>query len=83
MARAQEEQKIRLAVMDMWKVFRKSTLKAEHAPGAAILFDKFHVLRHLVEALDKVRKREYARLPAKTDASSRARNIRSYRTERI
>jgi transposase len=26
------------------------------------LFDKFHVMRHLNEALDKVRKREYARL---------------------
>jgi transposase len=54
--------KIRLAVMDMWKAFRKSTLKAEHAPQAAILFDKFHVLRHLGEALDKVRKSEYGRL---------------------
>lgn len=52
--------KIDLAVMDMWKAFRKSTKK--HAPQAAILYDKFHVIRHLNEALDKVRKREYARL---------------------
>jgi transposase len=52
--------KIRLAVMDMWKAFRKST--TQNAPQAAILFDKFHVLRHLGEALDKVRKLEYARL---------------------
>ena len=51
---------IRLAVMDMWKPFRNST-KAK-APQAAILFDKFHVLRHLGEALDKVRKSEYARV---------------------
>src|SRR5438128_2706176 len=36
-----------------------------HAPQAAILFDKFHVLRHLGEALDKVRKSEYARLTGK------------------
>src|SRR3954447_1152697 len=54
--------KIRLAVMDMWKAFRTSTLKAGHAPQAGILYDKFHVLRHLNEALDQVRKREYARL---------------------
>ena len=47
--------------MDMWKPFRNSTLKPEHAPQAAILFDKFHILRHLGEALDKVRKAEYAR----------------------
>ena len=36
-----------------------------HAPQAAILFDKFHVMRHLGEALDKVRKSEYARLGGK------------------
>jgi transposase len=29
-----------------------------HAPQAAILFDKFHILRHLGEALDKIRKAE-------------------------
>jgi transposase len=52
--------KLRLAVMDMWKAFRNSTNR--HAPQAAILFDKFHVLRHLSEALDKVREQEYARL---------------------
>jgi len=51
---------IRLAVMDMWKPFRNAT--ATHAPQAAILFDKFHIIRHLGEALDKVRKAEYARL---------------------
>jgi len=51
---------IRLAVMDMWKPFRAAT--EEHASNAAILFDKFHVLRHLGDALDQVRKSEYARL---------------------
>lgn len=58
-----KSQRIGLAVMDMWKPFRKAT-KA-HAPSAAILFDKFHVMRHLGEALDKVRKSEYARLSGK------------------
>jgi transposase len=57
--------KIRLAVMDMWKPFRTSTRKPAHAPQAAILFDKFHVLRHLGEALDTVRKAEYTRLRGK------------------
>ena len=52
--------RIRLAVMDMWKAFRNST--QHHAPQAAILFDKFHVMKHLGEALDKIRKSEYARL---------------------
>jgi transposase len=52
--------KIEMAIMDMWPAFRKSTTK--NAPNAAILFDKFHIIRHLGEALDKVRKQEYARL---------------------
>lgn len=54
---------MRLAVMDMWKPFR--TVALDKAPQAAILFDKFHVLRHLNEALDEVRKNEYARLTGK------------------
>src|SRR5260370_25863043 len=55
--------RLRLAVMDMWKAFRNST--HQHAPQAAILFDKFHVMKHLGEALDKIRKAEYARLEGK------------------
>jgi transposase len=51
---------IRVAVMDMWKPFRQAT--AEHAPGAEIVFDKFHILRHLNDALDAVRRAEYARV---------------------
>ena len=51
---------VRLAVMDMWKPFRNVT--AARAPQAAILFDKFHIMRHLGKALDEVRKSEYRRL---------------------
>ena len=60
-----KSKRIGLAVMDMGKPFRTATLKAAHAPQAKILFDKFHVLRHLNEALDKVRKSEYVRLTGK------------------
>ena len=55
-----KSRRIRLAVMDMWKPFR--TVTHGQAPQAAILFDKFHVLRHLGDALDQVRKSEYARV---------------------
>jgi len=51
---------IRPAVMDMWKPFRNVT--NERAPQSAILFDKFHIMRHLGKALDEVRKSEYRRL---------------------
>jgi len=59
-------QGIRLVVMDMWKPFIKAT--REDVPQAAILFDKFHVLRQLGVALDEVRRREYARLKGKDRA---------------
>ena len=58
-----KSKRIQLAVMDMWKAFRNSTWK--NAPQAAILFDKFHIMRNLGEALDAIRKKEYARLSGK------------------
>ena len=57
-----KSKKIRRAVRDRWKAFRTATRKPEHAPQAAILFDKFHVIRHLGKALDTIRKTEYYRL---------------------
>ena len=60
---AKKSGKIELAVMDMGKPFCNVT--KDKAPQAAILFDKFHIMRHLGEALDKVRKAEYARLNGK------------------
>jgi transposase len=71
---------IRLVVMDMWKPFRTSTLKADHAPQASILFDKFHIMRHLGEALDKVRKANTPASPARSAATSRGRSTRCSRT---
>jgi transposase len=53
-------QGIQVAVMDMWTPFRQAT--HEHAPQAEIVFDKFHILRHLNDALDEVRRGEYARV---------------------
>ena len=59
----ERSQHIEIAVMDMWKAFRNST--REHAPQARIIFDKFHIIKHLSDALDEVRRRECARLCAK------------------
>jgi len=62
---ASETAALRLAVMDMWKPFRKAT--RAQAPQGAILYDKFHVLRQLGSALDHVRKSEYKRLTHRPD----------------
>jgi transposase len=55
--------RIELAAMDMWKAFRNSVTK--NAPRARIVFDKFHIMRHLSVALDEVRRAEYRRLAGK------------------
>ena len=58
-----KSRKIKLVVMDMWKPFRNAT--KHKVPQAAILFDKFHIMRHLGEAHDMGRKADYARLSGK------------------
>jgi transposase len=63
---ANKTARIQLAAMDMWKPFRTSLMR--HAPQARVIFDKFHIVRHLGEALDAVRRREYRRLAAKDRA---------------
>ncbi len=54
---------IELAAMDMWKPFRNSVMS--NAPNARIIYDKFHIMRHLSKALDEVRRSEYKRLSGK------------------
>ena len=44
---------------------RNRSATQAHARQGAILFDKFHIISHLGEALDKVRKAKYARLSDK------------------
>jgi len=57
---AKKTKRIRLAVMDMWRPFRNSLIK--NAPDAKIIYDKFHIMKHLGEAMDKVRKSEQSRM---------------------
>lgn len=58
--------KIAAAVVDMWKPFRLSVKR--NAPQAELIYDKFHVLRHLGEAIDEVRRQEYKRVSEKDRA---------------
>ena len=58
---------IRAVAMDMWEPYISSTL--QHVPAAAnkIVFDRFHVMKHMLEAVDAVRKAEHRRLQAAGD----------------
>jgi transposase len=53
--------------MDMWDPCATSTLN--HLPDAQskIVFDKFHIAKHLSEAVDQVRRRENTLLRAQGD----------------
>lgn len=56
---------IESVAMDMWEPYAASV--REHLPGAAIVFDKFHIVRHLSDAVDAVRRQENAALRAEGD----------------
>ena len=57
-----EEQKASLQAvsMDMWKAFENSA--AKNVPDAEIVHDRFHISKHLNEAVDKVRRAEHQSL---------------------
>jgi transposase len=74
---AKKTARIQLAAMDMWKPFRHSLTR--NAPQARVIFDKFHIMmRHLGDALDEVRRREYRRLAAKDRAFIKGQRLLPY-----
>lgn len=50
---------VRAACVDMWEPFTQSL--RTHLPHARIVYDKFHVLRHVNAALDETRRAEFFR----------------------
>lgn len=54
---------IEVVSMDMWKGYIKAT--EESAPNALICFDKFHVFKHLTDAINQTRKEELNTHPSK------------------
>jgi transposase len=50
---------VRAVCVDMWEPFAQS-LRA-HLPHARIVYDKFHVLRHVNDAVDETRRAEFFR----------------------
>jgi transposase len=64
---AQQMASIEAVAMDMWDPYVASAQL--HLPGvkSKIVFDKFHVAKHLSEAVDQVRRREHKTLKASGD----------------
>lgn len=54
--------RVEMVAMDMWTAYIESTRKHLADADAKIVFDKFHIIKHLGEAVDKVRRREHREL---------------------
>jgi len=50
---------VRAVCVDMWEPYLQSL--REHLPRAAIVFDKFHVMKHVNAAVDETRRQEFFR----------------------
>jgi transposase len=57
---------LQVVCMDMWAPY--ANLVREHAPNARILFDRFHIVKHLHEAVDAVRLELWRQLTSKQRA---------------
>src|SRR5205807_6021428 len=60
-------QTLRVVCMDMWAPYAK--LVRDHAVNAQILFDRFHIVKHLNEAVDAARRQLWRPLTTKQRAS--------------
>ena len=52
-----QRKKVKAVAIDMWAAFEKAAGK--HAPQADIVHDRFHISKHLNDAVDKVRRKEH------------------------
>ena len=57
---ASQRESVEAVAMDMWEAYRKST--QAHVPHSSIVHDKFHISKHLNEAVDQVRRQEHRQL---------------------
>jgi len=61
----EEKESVEAVAMDMWKAFENSTSK--NVPHAEIVHDRFHISKHLKEAVDQVRRQEHKKLKKEGD----------------
>jgi transposase len=58
---------IEAIAMDMWDPYRRTVRDYVPDGDMKIVFDKFHVMRHVIEAMDQVRRREQRALRKRGD----------------
>lgn len=60
--------RVEKVAMDMWSPYIASTSRFLRDAEDKIVFDKFHILKHLGDAVDKVRRREHRELRTSGDS---------------
>jgi transposase len=50
------KQRVKAVCCDMWQPY--TDMVKEHLPDATLVFDKFHIMQHLLKAVDEVRREE-------------------------
>ena len=61
----EQKSNVKAVAMDMWPAFANSAER--HVPEAEIVHDRFHISKHLNEAVDKVRRQEHKALRKEGD----------------
>lgn len=61
----EQRREIKAVALDMWEAYGEAA--RFHAPQAAVVHDKFHISKHLNEAVDQVRRKENKMLLAEGD----------------
>src|SRR4029079_11452352 len=63
----EQRQGLEAVAMDMWEPYVQATLEALPLAKEKIVFDRFHIMQHMTEAVDQVRKGEHRKLSSESD----------------
>jgi len=70
--------------MDMWPAYFDSTMRYVPEAREKIVFDRFHIAKHMCEAVDKVRRREHRSLRGAGDSTlTRTKHLWLYNEENV
>lgn len=70
--------------MDMWEAYYNATIKNVPDARNKIVHDKFHIMKHVNEAVDKVRRQEHRELMSRNDETLKgSKYLWLYRNENV
>ena len=76
--------RIEAVAMDMWEAFVSSAREHLPDPGKQIVFDRFHIMKHATDAVDRVRRGEHRELSKSgNEVLAGSRNAWLYRADAV